>query len=204
MEEVIHRPSSLSLACETSLDQNTHAAIKWYFHPVFLLKSVFWSERERTLRWSAVVWPVSISDCGDRGQMEGEREIGEEHKGEWDREGCCEPFCWNVQRWREAICCITTTCRRERGEGGSVAPQVMISPRLDWNKCTRYSATVTSICYWTFMSRWQNGSQNSTRTHIEWKMTTSQRNVSLLKGCSFKAPEMSCFFVVSMFLRCIA
>lgn len=74
MEEVIHRPSSLSLACETSLDQNTHAAIKWYFHPVFLLKSVFQSERERTLRWSAVVWPVSISEYGDRGQMEGERE----------------------------------------------------------------------------------------------------------------------------------
>lgn len=76
-----------------------------------------------------------------------ERDRGEEHEGEWDEEGCCEPFCWNVQRWREAICCITTTCRRERGEGGSVAPQVMISPRLGWNKCTRYSATVTSICY---------------------------------------------------------
>lgn len=35
----------------------------------------------------------------------------------------------------------------------SVVPQVMISLRLDWNKCTRYSATVTSICYWTFMNR---------------------------------------------------
>ncbi len=76
-----------------------------------------------------------------------ERERGEEHEEEWDREGCCEPFCWNVQRWRETICCITITCRRERGEGGSVVPQVMISARLDWNKCTRYSATVTSICY---------------------------------------------------------
>ncbi len=84
---------------------------------------------------------------GRERERERERERGEEHEGEWDGEGCCEPFCWNVQRWREAICCITTTCRRERGEGGSVAPQVMISPRLDWNKCTRYSATVTSICY---------------------------------------------------------
>lgn len=74
MEEVIHRLSSLSLACETQLDQNTHAAIKWYFHPMFLLKPVFQSEVEGMLRWSAVVWPVSISDCGDRGQMEGERE----------------------------------------------------------------------------------------------------------------------------------
>ncbi len=71
-----------------------HAAIKWYFHPVFLLKSVFQRERERTLRRSALVWPVSISDCGDRGQMgERERERGEEHEGEWDGEGCCEPFC---------------------------------------------------------------------------------------------------------------
>lgn len=93
MEEVIHRPSSLSLACETQLDLNTHAAIKWYFHPVFLLKSVFQSEGEGTLRWSAVVWLVSISDCGDRGQMEGERDRGEEREGEWDGEGCCEPFC---------------------------------------------------------------------------------------------------------------
>lgn len=77
----------------SSMDLNTHAAIKWYFHPVFLLKSVFQSEGEGTLRWSAVVWPVSISGCGDRGQMEGERGRGEEREGEWDGEGCCEPFC---------------------------------------------------------------------------------------------------------------
>lgn len=64
----------ISCMWNAARSKHTHAAIKWYFHPMFLLKSVFQSEVEGMLRWSAVVWPVSISDCGDRGQMEGERE----------------------------------------------------------------------------------------------------------------------------------
>lgn len=124
---------------------------------------------------------MSISD---RGQTERERECEGEPERERYGEGCWEPFCWNVQRWREAICCITTTCRREREvKELSVVPQVMISLRLDWNKCARYSATLTSICYWTLWTGDGNGSQNGTRTHSDWKMTASQRNILLLGGC---------------------